>query len=160
MNFDSLTGAVVVGVGNEVRSDDGLGVVAARLIEQDKRLPENTSVLHGATLGLELLPYLRKASHLFFVDAIDTGAPPGRIAQMTEKGLQQLPGSSNAHQLGVADLLTALRLVRDDEPEVTILGMQPQSTDWGVELSPEVAQQMPALVDRVIQALCTSKRQT
>lgn len=157
MNFDSLADTVVVGIGNEVRSDDGLGVVAARLLEQDERLPAGASIVHGATLGLELLPYLKKAKRIFFVDAIDTGAQPGRIVQLTEAGLRGLDGASNAHQLGVADLLAALRLIRADEPEVTILGMQPRFTDWGTELSPEVARQMPALIDRVIQVIQNQK---
>lgn len=155
MPESSPDSAVVVGIGNEIRADDGLGCIAAQLIEHDPRLPKNVRVIHGSTLGLELLPYLKKPRKIVFVDAVDVNAEPGRIIRLTEEGLRNLNGSSNAHQLGVADLLTALRLIRDDEPEVAILGMQPAVVDWGTELSPIVQSNMPELVNRVMTLLTT-----
>jgi hydrogenase maturation protease len=58
------------------------------------------------------------------------------------------------HQLGVADLLVALRILANRTPEVVLLGVQPASTEWGTELSPAVAAVLPALADAAIAEVC------
>lgn len=141
---------LVLGIGNIVHSDDGAGVFAARLLQQDVRLPEAVTVIEGGTLGLELLPYLQDADRILLLDGIDVSEPPGTLVCMRGDGVQGLKGNWSVHQLGVADLLAALRLIRDDQPEVVILGVQPGSTDWGTELSPQVSAAMPGLVEAAI----------
>jgi hydrogenase maturation protease len=65
---------VVVGVGNTILSDDGVGVHAARLLQHDPRVPAGVTILDGGTLGLELLPYVSDASRVLFLDAVNSGA--------------------------------------------------------------------------------------
>jgi len=62
------------------------------------------------------------------------------------------------HQLGVADLLVALRVLAQKQPEVTLLGVQPASTDWSTELSPSVATAMETLVEAAVRELCTQRQ--
>ena len=62
--FSSET--VVVGVGNTILSDDGVGVHAARLLQDDPRVPAGVTILDGGTLGLELMPYVSDASRVLF----------------------------------------------------------------------------------------------
>jgi hydrogenase maturation protease len=64
-----------------------------------------------------------------------------------------LPGKGSVHQMGVADLLVALRVLASRTPEVVLLGVQPASTDWGTELSPAVAAVLPALADAAVAEL-------
>ncbi len=136
----------MLGIGNVVHSDDGAGVYAARMLRDDARLPEGTEVIEGGTLGLELLPYLQDARRILLLDAIDIGKKPGTILRLSGNDVYDLKGSGSVHQLGVADLLAALRLVRNREPEITILGIQPASTAWGTLLSAEVNGALLALV--------------
>ena len=107
---------LVLGIGNIVHSDDGAGVYAVRLLQQDVRLPEAVTVIEGGTLGLELLPYLQDADRILLLDGIDVSETPGSLVCMRGDSLQGLKGNWSVHQLGVADLLAALRLVRADQP--------------------------------------------
>ncbi len=128
---------VVVGVGNSILSDDGVGVHAARLLESDPRVPASVTILDGGTIGLELLPYVSDASRVLFLDAVNSGSAPGTLARMTGKELLGTAGGCSAHQLGVADLIAALFLVSAVPQEIVVLGVQPAYTDWGTTLTPE-----------------------
>ena len=124
---------LVIGIGNILHSDDGAGVYAARLLRQDARLPEDADVLEGGTLGLELLPYLQDAARILLLDAVDVDETPGAIIYLRGSAVHSFNGGASVHQLGVADLLEALRLVRTDEPDIVILGVQPDWTGWGTD---------------------------
>jgi hydrogenase maturation protease len=129
---------VVLGLGNPIRTDDGVGIHAIRKLLQDRRLPNDVQVIEGGTLGLYLLPSLRRVSHLLALDAVDAGEPPGTLIRFTGAGLTLLPASKSVHLLGFSDLLDTLKLLGESPCEVVLLGIQPQSTDWGVKLSPVV----------------------
>lgn len=144
---------LVLGIGNVVHSDDGAGVHAAKCLRELKEQFEGTTVMEGGTLGLELLPYLQSASRVLLLDAIDIGEKPGTIICLRGNAINGLKGSWSVHQLGVADLLSALRLVREEPPEVVILGVQPSTTDWGTELSAEVKAAIPGLVEAALKEL-------
>lgn len=144
---------VVLGLGNTLHSDDGIGPQAIEKLRSDARVPADVALIEGGTLGLELLTYIWGCSYLLVLDAVDAGQPPGTLIRMTNQEVQTLPGKGNAHQLGVADLLVALRVLTSRTPEVVLLGVQPASTDWGTELSPAVAAVLPALADAAVAEL-------
>ena len=110
-------------------------------------------MIEGGTLGLELLSYVWECSRLIVVDAVDVGCAPGTVVRMSGKELNSLPGNSSVHQLGVSDLLVALRVLAQRQPEVVLLGVQPENTDWSTELSPAVAGAMQLLIDGVIKEM-------
>jgi hydrogenase maturation protease len=144
---------VVLGLGNVLHADDGAGAQAIKRLRVDARVPEDVSLVEGGTLGLELLPYVWDCSRLIVIDAVDVGEAPGTVVRMTGEELNSLPGSASVHQLGVSDLLVALRVLAQREPEVVLLGAQPANTDWSTELSPAVAAAMDSLVEAAIQEL-------
>ena len=141
---------VVLGLGNILHSDDGIGPQAIGRLRQDPRMRNDVSLIEGGTLGLELLTYIWDCSYLVVLDAVDVGQPPGTLIRMSGQELQALPGQGSVHQLGVADLLVALRVLANRTPEVVLLGVQPASTEWGTELSPAVATVLPALADAAV----------
>jgi hydrogenase maturation protease len=141
---------VVLGVGNTIHSDDGLGVHALRKMECDPRLPNGITVIDGGTRGIELLAFLYDCSQLLMLDAVDVGDHPGTMLRLAGDELQGLRTGTSVHQLGVADLLTTLPLVSEVDREIVILGVQPASTDWGTELSPPVKAAIDPLVDQAI----------
>ena len=98
---------VVLGLGNILHSDDGVGPQAIERMRSDARVPEDVALIEGGTLGLELLPYIWDCSYLLVLDAVDIGQPPGTLVRMSSQELQTLPGKGSVHQLGVADLLVA-----------------------------------------------------
>lgn len=144
---------MVVGVGNSILSDDGVGVHAARLLQVDPRVPAGVIVLDGGTLGLELIPYVSGASRLLLLDAMDAGETPGTAFRLAGEQLWNLPGGTNVHQLGVSDLLATLPLVSDALREVILLAVQPASIDWGTELTPAVRAALGQMVDAAVAEL-------
>jgi hydrogenase maturation protease len=146
--------SIVLGLGNTLHSDDGVGPQAIEKLRSDPRVPEGVTLIEGGTLGLELLTYIWDCSYLLVLDAVDVGQPPGTLVRMSSQELQSLPGKGSVHQLGVADLLVALRVVANRTPEVVLLGVQPASIEWGTELSPAVAAVLPALADAAVAEIC------
>ena len=144
---------VVLGLGNVLHRDDGAGPQAIRRLCADPRVPAGVSLLEGGTLGLELLPYIWDCARLIVIDAVDVGGSPGTLVRMSGEELNALPGNSNVHQLGVADLLVALRMLAERQPQVVLLGVQPGSTDWSCELSSVVAASIDSLVEATIREL-------
>lgn len=144
---------VVLGLGNILHCDDGAGPQAIRRLRADPRVPTGVSLVEGGTLGLELLPYVWDCARLIVIDAVDVGQSPGTLVRMSGEDLNTLPGSSNVHQLGVSDLLVALRMLAERQPDVVLLGVQPGSTDWSCELSSCVAASIDSLVEATIREL-------
>ena len=152
--FDRLcSDTVVVGIGNTILSDDGVGVHAARRLQDDARLPAGVTVLDGGTLGLDLAPFVSDASRLLFLDAVNSGEAPGTLTRMRGTDLLSATRSWSVHQLGVADLIAALTLLSSKPQDIIVLGVQPAHTDWGTSLSPEVEAALIPLVDAALEQL-------
>ena len=144
---------VVLGLGNLVHSDDGVGVHAIQGLQSDSRVPPEVVLLDGGTQGLALLPHISGVRRLLVVDAIDAGEAPGTLLRFEGKSLSGLPGKASVHQLGFADLMVALQLLGESPGEVVVFGVQPQSTAWGAELTQPVGSALAPLIDSVIAQL-------
>jgi hydrogenase maturation protease len=145
---------VVLGLGNVLHADDGAGAQAIKRLREDLRVPADVVLVEGGTLGLELLSYVWDCSRLIVIDAVDVGEAPGTVVRMSGEELNSLPGNSSVHQLGVSDLLVALRVLAQRQPAVVLLGVQPANTDWSTELSPGVTAAMNSLVEAAVRELC------
>jgi hydrogenase maturation protease len=143
----------VLGLGNLMLTDDGVGIHAIRTLSVDSRLPCSVQIIEGGTLGLDLLHSLRGVTHLLAVDAVDTGAAPGTLSRFADAELIDLPIAKSVHLLSFADLLGSMRLLEDAPLEVVLLGMQPKSTYWGVTLSPVVDAALHDLVEAALDQL-------
>jgi hydrogenase maturation protease len=139
----------VLGLGNVIMSDDGVGVHVIRRLLGDRRLPATTRLIDGGTLGLELLSIASGAKLLIVVDAVDLGIAPGTIVRLDAEELFDLERGASAHQLGVSDLLSALRMLSAEPDHVVLVGVQPARVSLGTELSDEVQ----AAIDRVAEAV-------
>jgi hydrogenase maturation protease len=149
---------LVIGVGNTILSDDGVGVHAARLLQSDPRLPEDVTVLDGGTIGLELLPYACEAGCILLLDAINKGGAPGTIWRIQARDLLNISAGSSVHQLGVADLVAALALVSAKPQDIVLLGVQPAYAGWGTTLTPTVEAVLSRLVELALEQLRVWKR--
>ncbi|HZS00824.1 MAG TPA: HyaD/HybD family hydrogenase maturation endopeptidase [Chloroflexota bacterium] len=144
---------VVLGLGNLLLSDEGVGVRALERLQTDPRLPAGLTLIDGGTLGLELLSCAAGATHLLVLDAVDVAVAPGTIVRLTGEALAHLPGGASVHQLGVADLLAALRLMGQEPAELVLLGVQPAVLTLGAALSPPVAAALAPLVEAALTEL-------
>lgn len=144
---------LVLGLGNLVHADDGAGVHAIQTLTLDPRVPHGVTLLDGGTQGLGLLHHITGVRRLVVIDAIDAGESPGTVLRFEGNALKGLPGKASVHGLGFGDLMIALELLGESPPEVVVFGVQPQSTEWGAELTETVAKAMPYLIDNVVAQL-------
>ena len=146
---------LVLGVGNLLLSDDGVGIHTIQRLQKVTQLPEEVQVLDGGTMGLDLLHYLEGIAHLVIVDAIETtDQPPGTLTRIADDDVPAyLATKLSPHEIGLPDMLFAAKL-RDLYPaSVVIWGVQPATTEVGLDLSPPVAAQVDTLVASVVEEL-------
>jgi hydrogenase maturation protease len=141
---------LVLGLGNVLCGDDGLGVEAVRRLADARILPPGVRLEDGGVLGLALLPTLEAARRAIVVDAVRCARPAGALVALDgEDVVPALRDRLSPHEVGVWDLLWAARL-RGRAPErIAIVGLVPASLELGVGLSPVVEAAIPALVDAV-----------
>jgi hydrogenase maturation protease len=151
----SRTGApvLVLGVGNELFTDEGLGCVAARAIEQ-LGLP-GVEVMDGSTLGIALLPALAGRDAVLLLDAtVGRHAGPGDLLVLRGEEVpacRQLTVS--AHQIGVSEALAAAELAGCRPPLLAAVGMVPASLETGYGVSGEIAARLPEMVRTACEVL-------
>jgi len=137
--------ATVLGLGNVLMGDEGVGVRAAEALRG--RVPEGVRVVGAGALGLELLAEFEGARRLLILDCLDAGVPAGRILRMKGAGVTGPPRPNlSPHELGVGDLLSLAALHGKVPEEVVVLGIQPASVAPRLGLSPEIEAALPRLV--------------
>ena len=147
---------LVLGLGNILLRDEGLGVRALERLQTVYRLPPRVRALDGGTLGLDLLPYLAGASRLLILDALQVGAEPGSLARLADEAVPAaLALKLSIHQVGLSELLAAARFQGTLPDKVTLLGIEPASIEWGLELSPPVSAALDSLIEAAVLELRT-----
>jgi len=148
----------VVGIGNVLLGDDGLGVHAMWRLRE--ALPDpRIRYMDGGTVGLGLLPYLEDSTHVLFLDAID--APEGLHAEdgvidvpLGDGEASHLPLRISPHDLGLEELIRLLHMRRGPEPlAVRLLGAAPGAVDISTELTPAAERATAGLVLRALAVL-------
>lgn len=144
----------VLGVGNLLFCDEGLGIRAVEILERRYHFPENVKILDGGVLGIHLLGAITEADHLIVIDAVKNGAPPGSLHRLKGKEVPKRILSKNS--LHEVDLLEALTLCQafDKVPETVIVGIEPADIERvSLDLSPPVEAKLDDLIETVIYEL-------
>lgn len=158
-----MTRALVLGVGNILLQDEGIGVRVVEWLQAHYAFPgggadglpgQEVQLLDGGTMGLELLHYLDGIDHLLILDAVEAGKSPGELTILKDDTVPAFLGLKiSPHQIGVQDLLATAQLLGYTPPEVVILGVQPGSTSVGLEMTPAVAAQVEPLARLAVEQL-------
>jgi hydrogenase maturation protease len=142
---------LVLGLGNVLLEDDGVGSAAVALLLDRFEAPAGVRVLDGGTLGLSLLPYLDEAETVILVDAVRADARPGSVIRLDGDDVAPAVATRlSPHQVGVSDLLDGARWLDRYPSRVLLLGLIPQSMNLAVGLSPLVRASLSELVDRIV----------
>ena len=145
---------LVLGIGNMIMTDDGIGVRVVQLLADRFRLPPGVRLVDGGTLGLDLLPKLEGVSRLLVVDAVETGNAPGTLVRLSGDDVPfALETKVSPHQMGLKDLLAVASLLGHLPGELVLLGIQPEVIELGTDLSPSVEAQLEPLVGNVVNEL-------
>ncbi len=141
---------LVLGIGNLLNADEGVGVHAVRSLEAKlgERYPE-VAFLDGGTLGLNLLPLVEDATHLLLLDCVNAGQPGGTIVELTKDDIPIYSGvKMSQHQTTFQEVL-GLAMLRGHLPEhLHLIGIQPVSLEIGTDLTPAVQAVLPEMIDR------------
>lgn len=147
---------VVLGAGNILLTDEGLGVRAIERLPLSYCLPPAIRIIDGGTSGMEMLEDLEGLDALIMVDAIRAGKPPGTPIHLAGDAVPVFFRSKlSPHQIGLADVLATLELLGRAPKYTAILGMQPESLALGMELSETVEAGIPELLRMVADELAT-----
>ena len=149
----------VIGLGNPLRGDDGVGVYLVQALEE-RALPAGVEVIDGGTQGLGLVTLLAGRRRVILVDAADVGRAPGLFVRF-RLGEARLAGSGDRLSIHAAGLSDALRLAQalDVLPEEGIIfGVQPANVEWERGLSPEVRAALPRLLEVVLAEVAVGTR--
>jgi len=142
---------LVLGLGNVLCGDDGLGPAVVDRLDRDWSLPEGCSALDGGTLGLSLLPVVEDARRVILVDAVRLDAAPGTLVRLEGEAVgSAVRDRLSVHQIGVADLVDALRLRGRLPEELVLIGAVPGSLAVALGLSPAVDAALPGVLDGVV----------
>jgi hydrogenase maturation protease len=146
-------GVLILGLGNLLRGDDGVG---CRLVEELARreLSPDVQVLDGGTAGLGLLDLMEGWERVIIVDAVEMGRKPGEFLRFipADVWLASTPDHFSLHHAGLHEVLALADALGRALPEIVIFGVQPSDLGWGAGLSPAVEAALPALADAVLEA--------
>lgn len=139
---------LVLGVGNILLTDEGIGVRVVEALEQRYQIPAEVEVMDGGTAGMELLASIANREHLILIDAVNTGAAPGTLVKLQDEEVPALfKNKISPHQLGISDLLGVLTVTGEMPEKMTLFGVVPFSLDTSTELS----EPMQPLLEQLLQ---------
>jgi hydrogenase maturation protease len=143
---------VVVGVGNLLLKDEGIGIHAVKAL-QEMGLPPDVALIDGGT-SPDLIAYTRAGDKLIIVDAARAGGEPGAIYRFLPSDLADERASlTSAHELGVVHNLKLIELSGNSPREIVIIGIEPAEIEPGTELSTELQEKLPDIVSVVLQEM-------
>ena len=145
---------VVLGLGNILNRDEGLGVQALKLLDAQLGKQTYFELLDGGVLGLNLLMIVEDCSHLLILDAVNVGKPAGTVVELSKEKIPLYSGIQlSQHQITFQEVL-GLSKIRGFLPEyLHLVGIQPEDISIGLELSSIIKQALPEVVSRALLVL-------
>jgi len=139
---------LILGVGNLLLKDEGVGIHAIRALENEN-LPSNVSLMDGGTGGLHLISWLQEYDRIIMIDATLDDNPPGTIRLIQPRYASDFPHLMSAHEIGLRDMIEAMSLM-GNLPEIRLIVISAANiNEVGTELSPEIQAVIPEIVQLV-----------
>ncbi len=148
MNKDIL----VLGVGNLLLKDEGVGIHVIRALEKEE-LPPNVSLMDGGTGGLHLISWIQDYNRIIMVDATLDHNPPGTIRLISPRYATDFPPLMSAHEVGLRDMIEAM-ILTEKLPDIQLIVVSAEDiSEVGMELTPAVEAAVPEVVEMVKQII-------
>jgi hydrogenase maturation protease len=133
---------LVAGLGNLLLADDGVGVHAVRGLMRSR--PRGVTLAEVGTAVLDALHLFERADRILAIDAMRAGGPPGTIYRFRLHQVEDPISKASLHDFGLRSVLGFLAVAHP--PEVVVLGVEPQSIEYNLDLSPPVRAAVPRLL--------------
>ncbi len=145
---------LVIGMGNVLMQDEGVGVRAVEELENRYIIPSSVTVIDGGTTGMGLYDPIRLCDQLIVADAINTGDPYGSLVRIANDEIPAFFQTKlSNHQLGLSDLLALLTLKAEVPEHVAIIGMVPHSLENKLGLTDEAEAGLDAMIIQLVNEL-------
>ncbi len=141
---------LIIGVGNLLLMDEGVGIHIINELEHFE-LPQNVEIFDGGTGGFKLIDFMGGSSNVIFIDAVDIGKKPGAVtAFKVEDVRSKYP--KKKYSLHDTDLLEVIKMIEllDNPPDIEIIGVQPDTINYGTSLSKELKISFPNIIRTVL----------
>lgn len=139
-----MRGALVLGIGNLLMGDEGVGVRVVEAIERARWRPEGVTLVDGGTGGFHLLEYLQEFAPIVMIDATLDGQPAGTISVLRPKYASDFPRALTAHDIGLRDLVETAALLGSLPPITLVTVSIAEIQSMVTTLTPAVAAAIPA----------------
>jgi hydrogenase maturation protease len=145
---------LILGLGNLLLSDEGVGVHAVNALSRRFEMPEGVETLDGGTSGMDLLDAIAGRDHLIVCDAIRSDERPGSVQRIDGESIAAFFATRiSPHQLGLSEVLANLELLGERPGHVTIIGVVPADLSLGTELSAAGREGMAKSIDFILDDL-------
>jgi hydrogenase maturation protease len=148
---------IVLGMGNPLRCDDGIGVAVVLTLKKSYPLSENITIMDAGTSGLEALLLMQGYQRAFIIDAADIGGAPGDWRCIPIEELSFIPEglakSGSAHQAGLKEVIALGQVLGTLPEEIFIYAVQPQDLQISIGLSDTNAAALHEIVEDLIHRL-------
>lgn len=144
---------LILGIGNILQSDDGLGVyIVNEILKSNIPLPENVEVMDGGTAGFDLLSLMEDRKKIIIVDALKADDTPGSIYRFKPEHAVSSDNMFSLHQVGILEVIRFLKLLGHN-PEIEIVGIVPKDiATLDISISNEVLKSVPKAIDVILEA--------
>jgi len=140
---------LILGVGNLLLSDEGVGVhIAQKMMSMD--LPPEVQVVEGGTDGFGLVNVIVQADRMILIDAVKGGGQPGSIYRFNIEDCPPYPDlfKTSVHQISILEVINLSSLIAST-PQTTIIGVEPACVEIGMQLSPQVEAKIPKVIQMI-----------
>ncbi len=148
---------VVLGLGNILLSDEGMGVHAVNQLNRDYDLPPDVEILDGGTSGMDCLDQIADLDFLLIADCMRSKQPIGTITRLDDGQIRAyFKTKISPHQVGLCDVLATLQLHGIAPTRTVLIGIEPGSFALSMEPTPELAACLPAMVAALVVELAAA----
>ncbi|TEB05216.1 Hydrogenase 2 maturation protease [Pelotomaculum schinkii] len=149
MDQENSKKVFVIGVGNLLLGDEGIGIHLIREMKKEL-LPRNVELVDGGTAGIDLLYWLEEADYAIIVDCVEAGAVPGAIFRVPgdELLIESTGQLISLHDINLSEVLL-LATKMNKLPPTIIFGIQPEVIGYQTELSPTLQNTLPRLMQLI-----------
>lgn len=147
---------LVLGIGNTLLSDEGVGVHAIHQLQAQYGSPPNTLFIDGGTLSFTLALEIEQADNLIVIDAAQLNDKPGTVKTFVDEEMDRFLGNGNkrsVHEVGLLDLIHISRMTGHFPRRRALIGIQPQKLDWGDSPTESVNAAIPLVCKQVIEQI-------
>lgn len=146
--MDKETTILILGVGNLLLKDEGIGIHVIQALEKEI-LPPDVTLMDGGTGGLHLISWIQDYDRIIMIDATLDNNPPGTIRQLHPRFASDFPPLMSAHEIGLRDMIEAM-ILTGKLPEIELIVVTVADiSEVGMDLSPAVEASIPEIIRKI-----------